>query len=157
MEIFQSSNFLLLLFLLLFLGEVFLVVLFFRSSKQTRKIFGAANGAKVMDMLAQVLEKSENTDKKIQDLFSENKKNRKVLQKSLHKVSLIRFNPFDDMGGDQSFCIALLDADNSGIIFTSLHSKQGIRTYARKIIEGKSNQPLGDEEQHALTEAIRRK
>ena len=91
-------------------------------------MFHRAKGTEVMDMLANMLEKSEQIDKNIAAVFEENEKDRELLHKTLHKVSLIRFNPFDDMGGKQSFCIVFLDAHDSGVLMTSLHAKNGIRT-----------------------------
>src|SRR5678809_870381 len=41
--------------------------------------------------------------------------------RSLQKVGVIRFNPFQDSGGDQSFAIAMLDQRGSGVVVSSLH------------------------------------
>lgn len=51
----------------------------------------------------------------------------------LRKVALIRFNPFEDTGGDQSFVLALLDGNNNGVVLSSLHSRAGTRIYAKEV------------------------
>lgn len=56
----------------------------------------------------------------------------------LQRVGFIRYNPFSDTGGDQSFCLALLDGQGSGIVLSSLHSREQTRIYAKPIRRGKS-------------------
>lgn len=75
--------------------------------------------------------------------------------KHIQKVSIVRFNPFDDVGGDQSFCIAFLDAGNNGMVVSSLHSRQGTRIYAKPIQSGQAAQyQLSQEEQQAVKAAL---
>ncbi len=55
----------------------------------------------------------------------------------LQRVGFVRFNPFTDTGGDQSFCLVLLDRHNSGIVISSLHSRDQTRIYAKRITQSK--------------------
>lgn len=72
----------------------------------------------------------------------------------IQKVGLVRFNPFKDTGGDQSFILALVDANNTGIVVSSLHTRTGTRWYAKNIIQGKGSEyDLSDDEQKALAGA----
>lgn len=71
-------------------------------------------------------------------------------KKFLQKVGFVRFNPFEETGGAQSFSIALLDKENDGFVLTSLHSRGGTRTYAKLIERGKSKFKLSKEEENAL-------
>src|SRR6266513_1767410 len=41
----------------------------------------------------------------------------------IQKIGLLRFNPFKDTGGDQSFIMALLDAKDTGVVITALYSR----------------------------------
>lgn len=77
----------------------------------------------------------------------------KTQQLAVSKLALVRFNPFGDTGGDQSFCIALLDHTNSGIVISAVHARSGTRVYAKDIIEGKSQHHLSKEESNALNQA----
>ena len=73
----------------------------------------------------------------------------------LQKVGLVRFNPFKNTGGDQSFSLAALDAQNNGFVFSSLHSRSGHRIYAKAIRSGKPEKhELSDEENQAISLAI---
>jgi len=84
-------------------------------------------------------------------------KNTKISETSggIEKVKLLRFNPFDDVGGDQSFILVLLNKENSGILLTSLHHRSFTRIYAKPIKEGQGdNITLSKEEKSAILKAI---
>jgi hypothetical protein len=69
----------------------------------------------------------------------------------IQKIGLIRFNPFKDTGGDQSFILALLDAKDTGVVITALYSRSGTRWYAKRVVDGKgSEHDLSDDEKQAL-------
>ena len=69
------------------------------------------------------------------------------------KAGLIRFNPFPDTGGNQSFALALLDESDDGIVISSLHSRTGTRIYGKAVSGGKADTSLSTEEQEAVDEA----
>ena len=75
------------------------------------------------------------------------------LQQTIQKVGVVRFNPFDDGGGNFSFSIALLDGHNNGMVITSMYGRQQNRMYAKRITEGISENTLTEEEQRAIAEA----
>jgi hypothetical protein len=75
------------------------------------------------------------------------------LNLATQKVGLVRFNPFDDGGGNFSFSLALLDAHQNGMVITSMHGRQQNRVYAKKISGGRSENQLTDEEQEAINQA----
>lgn len=81
----------------------------------------------------------------------------KTQQFAVSKLALVRFNPFGDTGGDQSFCLAMLDHTASGIIISAVHARSGTRVYAKDVIEGKSQHHLSKEETKALNEALGQK
>lgn len=81
----------------------------------------------------------------------------KQLQFAVSKQALIRFNPFGDTGGDQSFVLALLDNHNNGVIISSVHARTGTRVYAKEIANGLSKYNLSDEETIALQKALNSK
>lgn len=71
------------------------------------------------------------------------------------KINLTRFNPFEELGGDQSFILCLLDNTNSGVIITSLHNRDSTRVYAKAIKNGESEAlVLSKEETKALIKTI---
>ena len=73
---------------------------------------------------------------------------------ALRRVGVVRFNPFQDSGGDQSFAIALLDQGGTGLIISSLHGRAESRLFAKQVTEGRSKHALSDEEQQAIRAAL---
>lgn len=75
------------------------------------------------------------------------------LDRGLHRVGVVRFNPFADTGGDQSFAVALLDGHDDGVVFSGLHSRTGSRVYAKPVSGGTSTYNLSQEEQEAIRQS----
>jgi len=75
-------------------------------------------------------------------------------RRSFQRSGLVRFNPFEDTGGNQSFALALLDAQGDGIVLSSLHSRAGTRVYGKTVTNGRSESALSTEEAEALRLAI---
>jgi hypothetical protein len=71
-------------------------------------------------------------------------------RRALQRVGLVRYNPFDDTGGNQSFALALLDGEDDGLVISSLHARAGTRVYAKALLGGRSDGALSDEEAEAL-------
>jgi hypothetical protein len=69
---------------------------------------------------------------------------------ALQRVGIVRYNPFEETGGNQSFALALLDAEDHGIIISSLHARSGTRVYAKAVTGGRPAGALSDEEAEAL-------
>jgi hypothetical protein len=73
------------------------------------------------------------------------------------RFSLVKFNPFSDTGGEQSFVISLLDPGGSGILLTSLNGRGISRLYAKRVNAGKVDLELSAEEKQALSQALKEK
>ena len=73
--------------------------------------------------------------------------------RSVQRVGVVRFNPFEDTGSNQSFVLALLDSKADGVVISSLHSRQQTRIYLKPIVGGRSETPLSSEESEALRRA----
>lgn len=72
------------------------------------------------------------------------------------KIGLAKFNPFGNVGSNQSFCMALLMDNKLGIILTSLHGRNGTRVYARQIdLEQNKKEKLSEEEKEAIEKALK--
>lgn len=71
----------------------------------------------------------------------------------LQHVGLVRYDAFPDMGGQQSFALALLNEHGDGVVLSGIHSRQEMRVYAKPIQKRTSPIGLSEEEQQALREA----
>lgn len=108
--------------------------------------------------LSEVLEKTlfiqEDSKKKIKELIDRIEKGEKEGLTHIQKVGLVRFNPFEDVGGDQSFIVALLDENDNGIVLTSLHSRSETRWYGKTVKKGTGvEHELSKEEVEAIRKA----
>ena len=84
-------------------------------------------------------------------------KENQVSQSNNLKINVTRFNPFNDLGGDQSFILTILDQDNTGVIVTSLHNRDITRIYAKAIKNGEGdNITLSKDEKSAIVKPIKR-
>jgi hypothetical protein len=72
---------------------------------------------------------------------------------NLNKIGFVRFNPFDDAGGNISFAVSLLNSHNDGVVISSLHGREGTRVYAKQIKAGESESKLTKEEIEAIKNA----
>ncbi len=77
----------------------------------------------------------------------------KRLKKSVQGTGIIRFNPFEDAGSNQSFSVAFLNEEGDGVVISSLYSREKVSVYAKHIKEGKSEYPLSEEEKGAIKNA----
>jgi hypothetical protein len=76
------------------------------------------------------------------------------LRNSLGRVGIVRYNPFEETGGNQSFALAVLDGKGDGFVVSSLHARAGTRVYAKAVKGGTAESALSDEESAALREAL---
>lgn len=103
--------------------------------------------------LKSLLSEIESLKKQIKNLSEELERLKKESKFSIQKVGLVRFNPFKETGGDQSFSAAFLDSHNNGVIITSLYGREGNRIYGKPIKKGKSEYILSLEEKKAIEKA----
>jgi hypothetical protein len=75
-------------------------------------------------------------------------------RKAFQRIGLVRYNPFEETGGNQSFALALLDAVGDGWVLSSLHARSGTRVYAKVIKGGRADAGLSEEETAALAQAM---
>lgn len=105
------------------------------------------------EILSQFQELKGNFEKISKELGNLKKENKFNIQ----KLGIVRFNPFKEIGGNQSFSIALLDGNDDGIVITSLYTKEGNRVYGKPIKNGKSEYLLSEDEKEAIEYAKRKK
>lgn len=118
-----------------------------------RKISKSAKEADIRKILDKILCEEVKNASDISDIKKEIEKIKDLSLYHIQKVSLLRFNPFKEIGGDHSFCLALLDGKDNGFVITTLHTRERTRVYAKEIQKGKSVLELSAEEKKALLKA----
>lgn len=116
-------------------------MIFFKKEKKQPENF--------KEVLKRFLDLENNLEKVSQELEDLKKKN----QFNIQKAGIIRFNPFKEVGSDQSFSLALLDANDSGVVITSLYTREKNRVYGKPVVGGKSEYILSEEEKKAIEKA----
>lgn len=78
-----------------------------------------------------------------------------ILGHAVRRVGIVRFRALPDVGGDQSFSLALVDGDGNGVVLSALYLREGTRLYGKPLTAWNSSYPLTDEEKQALEQARR--
>ena len=139
---------------LLLLIVIVLCVNLGKLSKRYKKFMGGKN--------------AKSLEKDIMGLYEDNRlikasmdKNRKdienlyrKLEGTFQKIGIVKYDAFDQMGGQLSFSLALLDENDNGFILNSVHSAEGCYSYTKEIKNGLCDISLGDEEKRALDIAM---
>jgi hypothetical protein len=102
----------------------------------------------VFDNNKQLLETTEQHSRNIRSLY-------KKLESTYQKMGLVKYDAFNQMGGQLSFCLALLDENNNGFLMNSVHGAESCYTYMKEIKNGENNLSLSPEETEALAMAMR--
>jgi hypothetical protein len=127
---------------------------FYKTNKKIDKLLENGKIKEFRDIFLSQKDKNSDLEEKIKKVFLKIKDIEGTCQTTFQKIGVVRFNPFESMGGNQSFVIALLDARNNGFLISSLFVKDGNRVYAKILKDGKSDHALSKEEVEAVNRAI---
>jgi hypothetical protein len=119
------------------------------------KFMSGASDQNMEQLLGTCLERVNDVENKIKATEFHLDQINTELMFSLQKVGVVRFNAFDNVGSDLSFSIALLDRNDSGIVFSGIYSRENSATYAKPVVNGKSKYALSAEEIQAIDIAIK--
>lgn len=98
--------------------------------------------------------KVERLEQAVRTLDKRDKHQQKLIDGSVRRVALIRYDAFEDVGGRLSFSCAMLDDHGSGVVLTSINGRQETRVYAKPIAQGRSTYNLSSEEEEAIRRAL---
>ena len=139
------------LVLILFLWNIILQVKTSHLKKKLDEIFAGDKAKNLEEVILQQTKSLKTLDKDIQELYEISNQINNLALRSVHKVGIVRFNPFKDVGGNQSFAIALLNGKDCGIVISSLYTREGTRVYSKNVQNGISEKyPLTEEEVQAI-------
>lgn len=141
--------------LFVFLGLTVLVSFFwiFKTEQRLKKVFLGKKAKDLEDTILMLkddvdeLKKSKDTAEK--EIILINAK----LKKSIRGLETIRFNPFPDQGGNQSFAVSFLNEEGDGLVLSSLYARERMSVFAKPIKGGKSDYELTEEEGQVLKKA----
>lgn len=150
----MPTNFLFLIFAVIFVWLFAISVFFWRILNHYNRLTKGVSQKSLKTVLEDLIKDVDISKKDIDYLKEYSDKIEKDGLLHIQKVGLVRFNPFKDTGGDQSFILSLIDGKDTGVIISGLYSRSGTRWYAKKVVDGKGvEHDLSEEEKRALKEA----
>lgn len=119
-----------------------------------RRLAAGATGVSLERVLMDHLARVEEVDTRQRQIEQRVSALEERIPLCVQHVGLIRYDAFDEVGGQQSFSLAMLDAQQNGIVLTSVYSRTDVRVYAKAIRRGQPSHPLSEEEVAALQSAL---
>lgn len=142
---------LLALIVLIAIWTVFLTYSYLRLKKKYELITKDGNKMSLAEILENLTTELHKANTAIMALNRRSEALERDGRRHIQKIGLHRFNPFKDTGGDQSFILSMVDAEENGIVVSGLYSRAGTRWYAKKVKNGiGADHDLSDEEQKAV-------
>jgi len=134
--------------------SIIIVIINFRRTtkiiKKYKKMMRGMDNKNLEYMLLDHIKTVEKVDNKINELDHNINQMHKELETCIQNVGIVRYNPFQQMGNDQSFSVALLNKHGDGVVLTGLYSREASTIFAKPIINRNSKYPLSDEEKQAI-------
>lgn len=121
--------------------------------KQYTRLMTGVSGASLEEALVENIEQMAQAMETVSALDDKTRKMERTLKHSMQWMGIIRFNPFRDTGGAQSFALAIVDGHGDGVVLSSLHSRDNTRVYAKALSKWESQHTLTDEEKQAIARA----
>lgn len=118
------------------------------------RLVGQTSKTGMRDILDSILNSQNDLKKYAADIEQVVKTLSAQSKSHVQRIGIVRFNPFSDTGGSQSFTIAMLDANDNGIVMTSLYTRSGNRWYVKEVRAAKGKDfELAKEEEAAIKKA----
>lgn len=141
--------------MIFFVWVAILTVIFLKFYLTDRRISKNLKKQSLIEVLDGLYAKETEVAKLLENLNNRITQLEKNSQFYIQKVGLVRFNPFNDTGGDQSFILSLVDSEDTGVVISSLHTRNGTRWYAKRVENAKGvDHELSAEETKAIRQAI---
>lgn len=148
---------LIVLFLLIIIGWVIAILALSKYAGLNKKYqkFMGGNEAKALESyITELIALNKDNSDKIEENKAEIRNLYKKQRLNFQKVGMIKYDALQEMGGNLSFAIALLDENNDGFILNSVHNIHSNYCYAKEVKEGKCILNLSEEETIALEKAL---
>lgn len=142
------------IFIFLF-WNIFLELRLKKEKERTTNFFKGKKAESLESIISELFKNQKRTEEKAHKALNKIKELDKAALHSIQKIGVVRFNPFSEIGSNQSFAIALLDQKDDGIVISSLYSKEGTRIYTKPIKNGESEYSLSKEEEESIKQALK--
>ena len=124
-----------------------------RLLRNYRALSYGAEGQPLDEILQRLITRAESGNERVEYVLGRLDQLEAAVQGHLQHVGIVRYNAFQDTGGDQSFALAMLDANGNGALFNGLFHRTECRVYAKPVHAWRSSYSLSDEEEEAIRKA----
>ena len=121
-----------------------------------RKLFRGQKAENLQNVLAEIQDSLKYFSEKEKEIDAFLEQVERRLGRSAQHLGVVRFNPYEGVGGDQSFSIAVLDEKKNGFVVSALYGREHSRVYAKPVERGESSYQLSKEEKDAIEKALSR-
>ncbi len=133
---------------------IVLTVLLIKERRSIQQLFPQSDERNIKSKLNELLAELAEVKEREKVIFETLKQLANDVESGVQTIEILRYNPYGDVGGDQSFSVALLTGRDNGVILSSLHSRSGTRVYAKSVSSGQAEIKLSKEEQQVLDTAL---
>jgi len=132
---------------------IWLIIRMRQLERHYRALTAGTDGGSLEEVLEDHVRQVREATGRIQELDMVVMRVERSSRSHLQRVGFLRFNPFRDTGGDQSFALALTDEGGNGVVISSLHSREVTRVYAKPLAAWETSYQLTEEEQQVILRA----
>lgn len=126
-------------------------------ARRSLSVLDTGDQTTLVDAVARIAEDMRMVGGDLQTLASMQRQLANALARSARHVGVVRYDAFEDMGGQMSFSAAVLDDQGDGMVITAINGRTEARTYAKTVEGGESDFNLSPEENKAISEALARR
>jgi hypothetical protein len=132
------------------LWVVFLVIKLRGFLKKWGALLGGSRKESLEQCIAEQMDRQKTVEGKLHVLVQKMEQQELKLSKAFNHFGLVKFDAFKDIGGQQSFALAIHNESGDGILITSILGRQDCRVYAKQLKRNKAERELLKEEEEAL-------
>ena len=123
-------------------------------NKKYQKFMGGNEAKSLENYITELISLNKENIRRIEGNEAEIRNLYQKQRLNFQKIGMIKYDALQEMGGNLSFVLALLDENSNGFILNSVHNIHSNYCYAKEIKDGKCSIPLSEEDQTALEKAL---
>lgn len=133
---------------------IYLAISLLKTKRRMSRLFKGTSIDNVEQLIHHHTQQIVEAQQRIQSLEKETARVKQLLKMKKGNVSIVRYNAFDQGGSDQSFSIAIVNEDRTGVVMTGLHNREHTHIYAKPVEKGESKYLLSSEEKLAIQNSL---
>jgi len=127
-----------------------------RQKAKWDQLLDGASGSNLENLLMDTLRENQALNDRLDASERKLSEVEKHAEKSKRHIGLVRYDAFEEVGGSQSFALAVYDDNGDGVVLNSIIGRTDCRVYAKPLVGGRSDRNLSEEERKAIEEALNR-